>query len=156
MEDHALSLLTAELKAGKVQARNLMKHLTPTTVNSVDQVMPRKSWTDEPDCLNCHQNFNPPEVDEAEFNKWTTNPDQLYKNRSDDAGIMCSACHGQAHAVYPADNPLGRNRDNIQPLQYQGSPYPLGSNNNCKVCHTIEMKEEIHHPNMLTMFRNTE
>jgi hypothetical protein len=31
----------------------------------------------------------------------------------------------------------------------------MGSNKNCKVCHTVDMDEEIHHPNMLTMFRNT-
>ena len=79
----------------------------------------------------------------------------LFRMRSDDTGIMCAACHGAPHALFPAQNPYGADRDVIAPRQYQRSPYPMGSNKNCKVCHFIDMEEEIHHPNMLTTFRNT-
>jgi len=153
LEDHALSLLVAEKKAGKKSAKRLMKHLAPTRVDSISDIKPRSPWVNEPDCLNCHIDFNPPETDET-FNQWTTSADELYRLRTDDAGIMCQACHSSTHAVYPATNIYGDNRDNIQPLQYQGTPYPIGSNKNCKVCHTIDMDEEMHHPNSLAMFRN--
>jgi hypothetical protein len=153
LEDHALSLLVAEEKAGKTGAKRLMKHLVPTRVDSTSHIKPRSPWINEPDCLNCHIDFNQPETDET-FNLWTKSADQLYRLRTDDVGIMCQACHGSAHAVYPATNIYGNKRDNIQPLQYQGNPYPIGSNKNCKVCHTIDMDEEMHHPNSLAMFRN--
>lgn len=153
LEDHALSLLMAEEKAGKKSAKRLMKHLVPTMVDSTSHIKPRIPWINEPDCLNCHIDFNQPETDET-FNLWTKSADQLYRLRTDDVGIMCQACHGSTHAVYPATNIYGNKRDNIQPLQYQGNPYPIGSNKNCKVCHTIDMDEEMHHPNSLAMFRN--
>ena len=120
----------------------------------ISDIKPRNAWVNQPDCLNCHIEFNPPETDET-FNQWTTSADDLYRLRTDDAGIMCQACHGSTHAVYPARNPYGEDRDNIPPLQYQKNPYPVGANKNCKVCHTIDMEEEIHHPNMLGEFRNT-
>ena len=153
LEDHALSLLMAEKKAGKKSAKRLMKHLVPTRVDSTSHIKPRSPWINEPDCLNCHIDYNQPETDET-FNLWTKSADQLYRLRTDDVGIMCQACHGSTHAVYPATNIYGNKRDNIQPLQYQGNPYPIGSNKNCKVCHTIDMDEEMHHPNSLAMFRN--
>jgi len=153
LEDHALSLLVAEKKAGKTGAKRLMKHLVPTRVDSTSHIKPRSPWINEPDCLNCHIDFNEPETDET-FNLWTKSADQLYRLRADDVGIMCQACHGSTHAVYPATNIYGNKKDNIQPLQYQGNPYPIGSNKNCKVCHTIDMDEEMHHPNSLAMFRN--
>jgi hypothetical protein len=74
--------------------------------------------------------------------------------RTDDTGLFCQACHGNTHAIYPATNPYGKDRDNIQPVQYQKNPYPISANRNCKVCHTIDMEEEMHHPNSLRMFRN--
>jgi hypothetical protein len=153
LEDHALSLLVAEEKAGKKSAKRLMKHLVPTRADSIRNIEPRNPWINEPDCLNCHIDFNQPEADET-FNLWTKSADQLYRSRTDEAGIMCQACHSSTHAVYPATNIYGNNRDNIQPLQYQKNLYPIGSNKNCKVCHTIDMDEEVHHPNSLAMFRN--
>jgi len=155
LEDHALSLLVAEEKAGKTGAKRLIKHLVPTKVNSISQIKAREPWLNEPDCLNCHVDFEQPESDET-FNMWTKSIDELYRSRTDDAGIMCQACHGRTHAIYPATGIYGNKRDNIQPLQYQGNPYPIGSNKNCKVCHTIDMEDEMHHPNTLTMFRNVQ
>jgi hypothetical protein len=99
--------------------------------------------------------FQPPDTDQTEPEQRTSRADDLFRSRSDDAGIQCAACHGAPHAVYPARNPYGAMRDVIAPRQYQQSPYPMGSNRNCKVCHTVDMDEEIHHPNMLTEFRNT-
>jgi bd-type cytochrome oxidase subunit I len=155
LEDHALSLLKAEESAGKIGAKRLMQYLVPTKVDSISEIKPRVPWVNEPDCLNCHVDFGEPETDET-FNQWSESSDELFHARMDDIGIMCQACHGSAHALYPASNIYGKDRDNIQPLQYQGNPYPIGSNKNCKVCHTIDMDEEMHHPNSLTMFRNTQ
>jgi len=39
-------------------------------------------------------------------------------------------------------------------MQYQNMPLPMGANRNCKVCHTVDMEDEMHHPNMLREFRN--
>jgi cytochrome bd-type quinol oxidase subunit 1 len=155
MEDHALSLLKSEQAAGKTGAEKLIKHLTPVAVDGIDQVKPRLSWINQPDCMSCHVDFSPPDTDEADYDTWTREPDQLFHLRTDDAGIMCMACHGTSHALYPAQNRFGTDRDNIQPLQYQQTPYPIGANMQCTVCHTIDMEDEIHHPNMLGEFRNT-
>ena len=156
LQDHALSLLAAEKQAGKnVRAGMLMRHLTSQAVDTPDLIAPRTAWTSQPDCLNCHVDFEPPETDQVEYGTWTETVDHLYRRRTDDAGLMCMACHGATHAIYPAMNPYGEYLNNLQPLQYQGTPYPIGSNGECRVCHTIDMEDEIHHPNMLGEFRNT-
>ncbi|MDM8525632.1 cytochrome ubiquinol oxidase subunit I [Desulfococcaceae bacterium HSG8] len=155
MEDHALSLLAAEKAAGKKEADRLMKHLVPRAAETVQEIAPRKPWINEPDCMNCHTDFNPPETDTSEFSRWTAAKEELYSRRTDEVGIICAGCHGAPHAIYPATNIFGNDRDNIPPVQYQKEPYPIGANKNCKVCHTIDMEDEIHHPNSLNMFRNT-
>ncbi|QTA79790.1 Cytochrome c family protein [Desulfonema limicola] len=152
MEDHALSLLQAETETGK-KADKLMAALESRVVKNKQDIKPRKPWINEPDCLNCHVDFQQPDAMET-FNKWTQKEQDLYRMRTDQAGIMCAGCHGITHAIYPSNNPYETDRDNIQPMQYQNMPYPLGANKNCKVCHTIDMDEEMHHPNSLTMFRN--
>ncbi len=152
MEDHALSLLLGE--AEKESAAGLMRHIKPATAASVAEIIPRKPWINQPDCLNCHVNFGAPDQAET-FNQWTASESGLYRNRSGEGGIRCMACHGSTHAIYPARNPFNNERDNIVPMQYQQMPYPLGANKNCKVCHTVDMADEIHHPNSLGMFRNT-
>jgi len=53
--------------------------------------------------------------------------------------IPCIACHSSTHAIYPAFNPYGTNRDNIQAMQYQGMPLPIGGEVKCEVCHKIKM-----------------
>jgi hypothetical protein len=78
----------------------------------------------------------------------------LFRFRSDNAGILCAACHGSPHAIYPASNRFGS--DSLQPIQYQGTPYPIAADKNCRVCHTIDMEYELHHPNSLGMFRNVQ
>ena len=95
-----------------------------------------------------------PETDTT-FNLWTADAGRLFHSRTDDSGrLFCAACHGSAHAVYPADNPYGSHLDALQPLQYQTNRLPLGANRNCTLCHTVEMEDEMHHPNMLRDFRN--
>ncbi|MBU2618798.1 MAG: cytochrome ubiquinol oxidase subunit I [Proteobacteria bacterium] len=155
LEDHALALLLAEKQAGKPGAQRLMQHLTPQGATPLAGIQPRTPWLQQPDCLTCHVNFGPPETDSA-FNAWTTGADALYRNRHDDAGsIHCAGCHGSPHAEYPATNPYEKERDNFAPRQYQSNPYPLGANRNCKLCHTIDMDTDLHHPNSLNMMRNT-
>jgi len=154
LEEHAISLLKGELKKGKERARVLLSKLKPANFDSADQIVPRSPWMNEPDCLNCHVDFQAPEVDTT-FNQWTKNEDELFRNRTDESGrLRCAACHGSPHAIYPALNPYNFQLDLLQPLQYQGGPLPIGSNRNCKVCHTVDMDEEMHHPNMLREFRN--
>ena len=104
--------------------------------------------------VHCHLEFQAPE-DDTTFNKWTESEEELFKNRTDESGqLRCAGCHNSAHAIYPTVNPYNEILDNIQPLQYQGEPFPIGSNRNCAVCHTMTMDEEMHHPNMLREFRN--
>jgi hypothetical protein len=154
MEDHAISLLKAEHEQGKERAAVLLGNIRPANFESVDAVVPRRPWVNQPDCLDCHKDFQAPEVDTT-FNRWTAGEEDLYRNRTDESGrLRCAACHGSPHAIYPAMNPYSPYRDVLQPMQYQGQPYPIGSNMNCKVCHTVDMEYEMHHPNMLRKFRN--
>lgn len=153
MADHALGLLAGEITNGKKKAAELADLLRTENENS--QLPPgRKPWDNEPDCLHCHVDFQPPETDEVSPEQKTGSATELFKNRMDDAGLMCQACHGAAHAIYPARNHLDQNMENILPRQYQQTPYPLGADKQCQVCHTIAMEDEMHHPNMLTTFRN--
>ena len=150
MEDHALSLLKKEHEAGKKGAARLMANLKPRKVATLEEINPRTAWINEPDCLNCHEDFQMGMTVDA-FNTWTEGPEGLYRNRHDQMeAMMCEACHGSTHAVYPATfNKLGEKRDSIQPLQYQGNDRPIG--NDCTVCHTVQPEFEGHHPNSLRM-----
>jgi hypothetical protein len=148
MEDHALSLLKQEQQMGKDSPKWLMKYLKPRKVDALKTIVGRAPWTGQPDCLHCHKAFQTPEEYET-FNVWTATENELFYKRTDDVGLKCAACHGSPHAVYPATNPFGDNRDNIQPMQYQGEAATIGANGNCPVCHKTEMEDSIHHPNML-------
>ena len=153
--DHALSLLLAEKDAGKTEAARLIGELAPEGTTANKAIQPRQPWLNEPDCLTCHVEFGPPETDSA-LNLWTANSSELYRNRTDNSGmIRCAACHNGPHAIYPATNPEEADRDNLGPLQYQKTPYPMGANKNCRVCHTVDMANEMHHPNSLQMMRNS-
>jgi hypothetical protein len=154
LADHALSLLKAEQNTGKQRATVLMEHLQPEMVDTVAEIVPRQPWINEPDCLNCHVDFQPPE-DDTTFNQWTAEENLLFRNRTDESGqIRCSGCHNSTHAIYPTVNPYSKDLDNFQPLQYQDVPFPMGADKGCAVCHTMEMEDEMHHPNMLHEFRN--
>ena len=152
LQEHALGLLRGEEE--KPRAKMLMANLTSKQVESVDEVNPRTPWLKEPDCLNCHVDFEKPEPGASGYNQWTEGPEELYRIRTDNAGIRCPACHGATHAEYPASNAYSPLHDNIQPLQYTGHPYPIGANMKCETCHIIKMEDPIHHENMMRTMRN--
>ncbi len=146
MEEHALSLLKLEQQAGKPGAEILMANLS-SSHHPIDAISPRQPWSQQPDCLTCHDFYAVGSTMDA-FNSWTSSEDELFRNRQDLMGVMmCQACHGSTHALYPANNKYGSRRDNIQPLQYQGNDRPIG--NDCTVCHTVAQEFEGHHPNSL-------
>jgi hypothetical protein len=105
----------------------------------------------EPDCKSCHTNFNIREdgYSGTSFNKWVSGFADLYRNRTDEQGVMCIACHGSTHAVYGAENKFGKQRDNMQPLQYQGLAGTIGTHENCSLCHTKKMNANGHHRNQI-------
>ena len=150
MAGTAVSLLKSQEKVPAVT--RLMDKLQPPNKDSIHA---REAWLGEPDCLTCHKNFQPPQVADA-FNSWTTGMKDLYRVRADVVGVRCPACHGSPHATYPTHNPMGRDRDNLQPLQYTGMRGPIGSNGQCAVCHRKPMKNSIHHENMEHPFRNVQ
>lgn len=150
MTDHSLALLKAELESGRQHASEVMKGLTPEAVESVEEIAPRKAWVQQPDCLSCHvldgaggevQNY-------SAFNLWTEpGKENLFRMRHDYQGaMMCTACHNSPHAVYPATNPYGENRDALQPMRYMGMNRAIGADQNCQPCHTMDMGMFPHHP----------
>lgn len=151
LDDHAASILLAQKDSRT--ANLLLKNLKPET--PISQINPRKPWIEQPDCLSCHRGFQKPERNTSSFNAWVKDFPELYRARNENTGkIPCLACHSSPHAVYPAFNEYGKNRDNIQPMQYQGLPIPIGSEFKCEVCHTVKMQGNHHHANMLRPFRN--
>ncbi len=136
LEDHALSLLKKEQMAGKPGAERLMRYIEPRGVATLAEISPRTPWLQEPDCMTCHEGYTRPEKTASAFNVWTDGGAGLYRNRKDEMGtVPCIACHNSPHATYPATNAYGADRDNIQPLQYQGDRGPMGRDGNCAVCH---------------------
>ena len=149
LEDHALGLLAVQAD-NKASAR-LSRGLEPVIVASKEEIIPRMPWLMEPDCRSCHTNFNIFEdgFEGTAFNRWVPGFEALYRNRTDMHGVMCSACHGSPHAIYGAYNKYGLQRDNQQPLQYQGLAGTIGTHGQCMVCHTMEMTANGHHRNMV-------
>jgi len=149
LEDHALGLLAFQPDI-KASAR-LARGLEPVYAASREEIIPRMPWSMEPDCRSCHTNFNIFEdgFDGTAFNRWVPGFEALYRKRTDNHGVMCSACHGSTHAVYGAYNKYGLHRDNQQPLQYQGLAGTIGTHGQCMVCHTVEMTSNGHHRNMV-------
>ena len=154
LELHAAGLLKKEID--KSAAPGLMAKLDIPEGISVDNIKSRMPWGNEPDCLNCHVDFEQPAAGAVGYNNWTSGSEELFRMRSGNAGIQCAACHGSPHAEYPAVNAYRKNPDVIQPLQYMGSHLPIGSDYNCKVCHTVQYDEAVHHENMARKFRNSE
>lgn len=149
IEDHALGLLAnqADIK----EAARLSRGLEPVYAFTKEEIKPRVPWVMEPDCQSCHTNFNISEdgFSGTAFNLWVPGLEALYRSRTDNHGVMCMACHGSTHAIYGARNRYGLQRDNQQPLQYQGLAGTIGTHDNCMVCHTIDMSASGHHRNML-------
>jgi mono/diheme cytochrome c family protein len=147
LEDHTISLLKGEQARGYARAGAFMKYLKPRLVKSADAVNARKPWLQEPDCATCHKDGKKPDRRKSTaFNTWVEGPAKLYRAQKDAMGAMpCIACHGAPHATYKADSAYGKDRDNIQPLQYQGLAAAMGARGNCLVCHTQGMKLDKHH-----------
>lgn len=150
LEDHALALLLAEKQAGQSMAAAAIERIQPRAVASVDEINARMPWVQEPDCASCHDFQTKPNFETASaFNKWTDHVGDdaaLFSVRTDGTGqIRCISCHGAPHAVYPSRNAIGSERDNLQPVQYQQDPRPLGGEGNCAVCHTMPMEFPPHH-----------
>ena len=148
LEDHAVGLLKRELESGKRGAKRLLTQITPQS-GGQEKIPSRTAWTQTTDCLSCHQDFGPPDPSRA-FGNWTKTAADRFKSRLDEmAALSCPACHGPQHALYPGLNPYGRDRDNIQPLQYQKLARPMGANGNCPVCHKTTKTDSLHHPNTI-------
>ena len=149
LEDHALALLKDQ--AGKESAPRLANNLEPVFVETKEEIKPRIPWLMEPDCKGCHTNFNIYEDGwlGTSYNKWVPGFTALYRNRTDNMGMMCIACHGSTHAVYGAVNKFDKHRDNIQPLQYQGLAGSIGTHDKCYVCHKKKMNSSGHHRNQV-------
>ncbi len=151
LEDHALALLKNEELCYKPSATKIRANLKPRMADSYAMIQPRIPWLQEPDCLGCHRDFDIKQFKHRPnaFNDWAAGFNALYRNRTDQQGVMCVACHGSPHAVYFATNKYGIDRDNIQPIMYQGVSGTIGTNMNCSICHTTEMKHNGHHRNMV-------
>ncbi len=149
LEDHALGLLAGE--AGKEAAERLARNLEPVFVMEKADVMARQPWLMEPDCQSCHTRFSIRQdgYTGTAFNQWVPGFEALFRNRTDNHGVMCAACHGSPHAVYGATNKYGTHRDNQQPIQYQGIAGTIGTHDQCMVCHTVNMPLNGHHRNMV-------
>ncbi|MFH0757232.1 MAG: cytochrome ubiquinol oxidase subunit I [Bacteroidota bacterium] len=149
LEDHALGLLANQ--GGIAAAGKLSGGLEPVYASSKAEIAPRMPWLMEPDCKSCHTNFHIFDDGYAgtSFNMWVPGFDALYRNRTDNHGVMCIGCHGSTHAVYGAYNKYGLQRDNHQPLQYQGVAGTIGTHENCMVCHKKSMNTSGHHRYMI-------
>ena len=152
MEDHALALLANQ--AAIPASERLSRGLEPVFVFEKSEIKARMPWLMEPDCRSCHTHFNifDDGYSGTAFNKWAPGFEALYRNRTDNHGVMCIACHGSTHAIYGAYNKYGLQRDNQQPLQYQGLAGTIGTHEQCMVCHTIEMNMNGHHRNMVNRY----
>jgi len=152
LEDHALALLKREAEAfdgkGKRGAKRLISQITPQGMDK-KAITPRTAWVQTPDCLACHKDFGAPDPTQA-FGNWTKKPDDRFRYRMDEMGALsCPSCHGPQHALYPSINPYGKDRDVIQPLQYQKLARPLGARGNCAMCHKVKKDIDAHHPNTI-------
>ncbi|GAB6126674.1 cytochrome ubiquinol oxidase subunit I [Humidesulfovibrio idahonensis] len=148
LEDHALGLLKREAETNKRGAKRLISQITPQIMDKAS-IPPRTAWVQTPDCLACHKDFGSPDPSQA-FGHWTKDATQRFRTRLDEMGALsCPACHGPQHALYPSVNPYGKNRDAIQPLQYQKLARPLGAQGNCSMCHKVRMDTDAHHPNTI-------
>lgn len=147
LEDMAVGLLKHEAEGGKKGAVTLLSALTGGMGAAVEEIAPRSARTMAPDCGACHDFETKPAGDASAFNAWAdASEDALFTQRRDEMdAVMCQACHGAPHALYPARNAYGETLDVIQPLQYQGVAGVLGTDGKCLVCHTEEMDESLHH-----------
>jgi len=114
---------------------------------------------EEDACMLCHPSFS-------------SGRTRCLRGVHNTVGVTCIDCHGtlEDHALSllngqkekPASQRLSKNikprmaekASDIQPMQYSGMPYPIGSNKTCSVCHIKQMQFPIHHENMSRYVRN--
>ncbi len=78
----------------------------------------RVPFDEEPSCRECHTaTYGEPEG-------------QLYRHSAGHGGVMCAACHGSPHAIYPSRE----DRDNANHVALQGH---VGTLTECAVCHGV-------------------
>jgi hypothetical protein len=65
----------------------------------------------------------------------------LYRVSSGHEGVMCEACHGATHGIWPNKNPLAN--DNVTAMQLQGH---TGTISECSTCHTGDMGANLDGP----------
>jgi len=70
----------------------------------------------------------------------TGNP-QLYRVSTGHEGVMCEACHGATHAIFPNANPNAN--DNVASIQLQGH---AGMISECSTCHTGDLGDTLEGP----------
>ena len=87
-----------------------------------------RPWRDEPKCSNCHHR--------AGFQY--EEPGKLFRESKGHNGIMCAACHGSPHAIYPTT----KANDNYQVIALQGH---AGTINTCAVCHNQQPDDPFNH-----------
>ncbi|MEJ2455460.1 MAG: cadherin-like domain-containing protein [Candidatus Thiodiazotropha sp.] len=63
--------------------------------------------------------------------------ENLYRLSKGHGGLMCQACHGSTHAIFP--NPLGAANDNVAANQLQGH---AGTIIECDTCHDAQTFED--------------
>ncbi|MBC9786357.1 hypothetical protein H1S01_18015 [Heliobacterium chlorum] len=110
----------------------------------------RANWINQPDCLSCHTDAHTKaSTKTTSYNQWITDKNQLFRfDKADNGDMMCAACHGSPHMIYPASEALGYSEINYQPKTYQGFAGPIGANGNCTVCHLTEPEnKDYHHRN---------
>ena len=109
----------------------------------------RDGWLDEPTCQNCHTGtatnnsgkirytsvFDAPgHLRIAANQTFATNPNtptsgkSLYRLSTGHGDLLCEACHGATHAIYPSSQA----NDNLQSIALQGHQGTLGE---CSACH---------------------
>ncbi|MCA8960448.1 MAG: dockerin type I repeat-containing protein [Planctomycetes bacterium] len=110
----------------------------------------RLPWRDEPRCESCHKGdavspgvatmtgtiaYNPSDPAAVALlspnSRFRESPGQLYRNSHGHGGLMCEACHGSPHSIWP--NPDPQANDNVTTTQLQGHS---GTLLDCFVCHT--------------------
>ncbi len=86
----------------------------------------KKPWSDQtlPTCSQCHGDVGEGSgyLNMGIFGAYLNSRGHKHK-------VLCSTCHGEPHALYPA---AARGGDNVQMQMLQGSDKPLGT---CNVCH---------------------
>ena len=109
-------------------------------------------------CLGCHESIHPGIVEDWKKSRHAqTTPGTAMKVKGPglkvsskkvpkglkDVSVGCAECHTlrpKAHA------------DTFDHNDYE--VHVVVSPDDCAVCHTVDMEEEVHHPNSLTEFRN--